>query len=538
MKKPRFRTLTYAGVGLAGLAAFLYAEEVKTEEAKVENIESKIAYDHSEIANSGQLVMSYADVVEQVLPSVASISTFAKPGQQRGPGGQRQLDEEDLEALPPMFREFFRDYMERNGPQGEEQQSPRNQRRQRQQAPVRTGLGSGFVLTEDGYIVTNNHVVDNSDELKVTVGNASREYTAKVVGKDPQSDVALIKIDAKGLIPAKIGDSSKVRVGDVVLAMGSPMGLDQSVTQGIVSAKGRSQLQILSGQGQMGGYEDFIQTDAAINPGNSGGPLVDAKGRVIGVNTAIQTRTGMFAGIGLSIPSNMAVAIALDLAGDGKVERGFLGIQMGDVDSGMAEFLGLKDDRGVTVTAVVDDSPAAKAGFQSGDVIVTVDGSEVEDYVKLRLLIGSKRSGETVKFGAKRFNEETKKPEDIELQAVLQSLDGEKVLAGMQRGPGGQNAPALKGNEFLKGVRVVSLNEQLRADYGVPEEVEGLVVTSVEEDSPAGKVGLLEGDVITKVNRKAVKTTAEAKSLRGEAGSVMLLEIFREGQTKFLPVKN
>jgi serine protease Do len=538
MKMPRYRTLTYAGIGLAGLAAILCAEEVKTDEAKkVENIESKIVYDHSEIANSGQLVMSYADVVEQVLPSVASISTFVKPGEQRAPGGRRQFDEDELDSLPPMFREFFRDYLEKNGPR-EQQPNPRSQRRQRQQSPIRSGLGSGFVLTEDGYIVTNNHVVDGSDELKVTIGNSGREYTAKVVGKDPQSDVALIKIDAKGLIPAKIGDSSKVRVGDVVLAMGSPMGLDQSVTQGIVSAKGRSQLHILSGQGQAGGYEDFIQTDAAINPGNSGGPLVDAKGRVIGVNTAIQTRTGMFAGIGLSIPSNMAVAIALDLAGKGKVERGFLGIQMGDVDPGMAEFLGLKDDRGVTVTAVVDDSPAAKAGFQSGDVIVTVDGQEVEDFVKLRLLIGSKRSGQKVKFGAKRFNEANKQPEDIELEAVLDALDNDKVLAGMRRGGGGQAEAAPKGNEFLKGVRVASLTEQLRTDYGIPENVEGLIVTSVDEDSPAGKVGLLEGDVITKVNRKAVKTTAEAKALRGDAGSVMLLEIVREGQTKFLPVKN
>lgn len=536
MKRTNYKTLALASAGLLGAAALLMAEETPKNEQqqRIAEFEAQLLTDDSAIENPGQVVMSYADVVQRILPSVVSISTYSKSGTATGPN--RQLREEDLESLPPMFRDFFRDYLEKNSP-GSENAQPKGRQRQRQnQQPVQTGLGSGFLLTSDGYILTNNHVVDNADEVKVTVGRSSRQYVAKVIGKDPSSDVALIKIDGTDLPRATLGDSSKLRVGDVVLAVGSPMGLDQSVTQGIISAMGRTQLGIIGNRSQAG-YEDFIQTDAAINPGNSGGPLVDAKGRVIGINTAIETRSGMFSGIGLAIPVNMAVAIAVDLMDDGKVDRGFLGIQMDPVDASMADFLGLDEQYGVTVTRVVEGSPADKAGFQGGDVVVSADGQVVEEPSKLRLLVSSKHAGQSVNFDVIRFNEKSKQPETIKIVAVLEKLEPDKLSASYRPGEDNKSGPA-KNSSFLKGVEVADITATLREEYSIGEEVEGILVTSVDADSPAGRVGLQEGDVITQVDHGPVSSVADARKLKSDPGTMMLIQIIRDGQTKFLPVKN
>jgi serine protease Do len=314
------------------------------------------------------------------------------------------------------------------------------------------------------------------------------------------------------------------------------MGLEQSLTHGIVSALGRSNMGII-GNTDKPGFENFIQTDAAINPGNSGGPLTDAEGRVVGMNSAIETQSGMFSGIGLAIPINMAVAVMHDLLDTGKVERGFLGIQMEPVDPNMADVLGLKDENGVTVNKVVDNSPAAKAGFEGGDVILTADGQKVEDVSKLRLLVSSHHPGAELHFGVIRFNVDSKKPEHKELVAKLASMP-DKISAAFEKPqPEKAAGPKSEATSFLKGVRVDNLNNDLRQSYNIGNDVQGVVITSVEENSPAAKVGLQEGDVITHVNRKSVSSVTEARTSKGEDGGMVQLEILRNGQTKFVVVK-
>jgi len=529
MKIKNYKTAVLAGAGMLSAAALILAEDTKV---SVADFDAKITRDVTEVRNPGQVVMSYADVVQKILPSVVSITTYSKKSGQ--PNNMPEMSEEDLEQLPPMFRDFFKDWMEKRGGNEGGATPRKNQRPRSTPKPQQSGLGSGVILTADGYIMTNNHVVESADELKVVIGGRGREYTAKVIGADPSTDIALIKIEATGLAHATMGDSSKLRVGDVVLAVGSPMGLVQSVTQGIVSALGRSQMGIIGTKGQYG-YEDFIQTDAAINPGNSGGPLVDASGRVIGINTAIETRSGMFSGIGLAIPGNMALGIVKDLLDDGKVDRGFLGIQMDPVDPSMADFLGLKSQDGVTVTRVVDGSPAEKAGFEEGDVIVSADGIKVEEPSKLRLAVSSRHAGEAVKFDVIRYDENAKKPQSLQLTATLEKLDADKLKTSATS-PRSKSAPS-KASGFLEGVRVETLNDDLRQEYNIEGDVEGLVVTSVEEDSPSAKVGLLEGDVITKVNDQSVKSLPEARANKGEGDAAVRLKIVRNGQTKFLVVR-
>jgi serine protease Do len=540
MMKSKIQTLLLATVSVMGTAALLAAEDAKPRISSGE-FDKKLARDGTEIKAATQPVVSYADVAERIMPSVVSISTFAKKQQRNNPF---LGNNDDLDDIPPQFRQFFEDWMERhggninpkgnggNGGNGER----RRQRPQRPLTPQQTGLGSGIIITEDGYILTNNHVVDGADELKVSIPGHGKSYVAKVIGTDPSTDVALIKVEATGLPRATLGDSSKLRMGDVVLAAGSPMGLEQSITHGIVSALGRSDMGII-GNAKRPGFENFIQTDAAINPGNSGGPLADAQGRVIGMNSAIETQSGMFSGIGLAIPINMALSVVHDLLDTGKVERGFLGIKMDQVDPSMSESLGLKDDRGVTVSEIVENSPAAKAGFEPGDVILTADGQKIEDISKLRLLVSSHHPGTDVRFGIVRFNVESKKPERKELVARLAALP-DSVETAFEKGGSGKTGPKSETTSFLQGVRVDNINDDLRQSYTIGPDVKGVVITNVDENSAAAKVGLQEGDVITRVNRKPVTSVTEARSNKGEDGGLVYLEILRNGQTKFVVVKN
>ena len=525
---------------MLAIATLSPAEEKKTDDAKPKlsatDFIAKITRDTNVLKNTGaENMTSYADVVDRILPSVVSINTFSKKPQGMGGfGGGGPMNEEDMDQLPPQFRQFFEDYMKRHGGQAPKNRQRQQEQPQRPQKAQPTGLGSGIILTDDGYILTNNHVVAGADELKVTLGGkSSKEYTAKVIGTDPSSDIALIKIEATGLPHATFGDSSKSRVGDVVLAVGSPMGLKGSVSKGIVSALGRTEMGVYSNKNS-GGYEDFIQTDAAINPGNSGGPLVDAMGRVIGINAVIETRTGMFSGIGLAIPINMALNNVTELLNGGKVERGFLGVKMGPVEPSMAEFLGLSDGSGVTVTDVVPDSPAAKAGFEGGDVIVTTDGEKVSEPSKLRLMVSSKHPGAEVKFSVVRFNEKTKKPDKVELSAKLEKLPDNLMAMASESGPSKADK---KAGELFKGVSVKSLTDELRQEYSIADDVEGVVVTAVDEKSTAAKAGLEEGDVISKINHKPIKTMAEARKELGTEGGPALLRVLREGRTKDLVVK-
>lgn len=510
------------------IAAIVYGDMNRLQ-VKGSEFDKKLSRDTTEIADAAHSTSSYSEVVQRILPSVVSVEIYSKKGTN---AFGLDVRPDDLDSLPPQFRDFFEEWYNRRG------SGPKDQHRHPMpEKPLRSGLGSGVIITADGYILTNNHVVNEADEIKVEIPGKGKKITAKVIGTDPQTDVALIKVEAEGLPIATLGDSTKLRVGDVVLAVGSPMGLQQSVTHGIVSGLGRSELGILgNARSAQASYENFIQTDAAINPGNSGGPLLDTQGRVMGLNAAIETRSGMFAGIGLAIPINMVVSVARDLLDGGKVQRGFLGIEMDQIDTSMADYLGLEHGAGVIVNAVVPGSPAAKAGFQEGDAIIRIDDQKVTSPSQLRLIVSAHHPGEDAKFEVVRYDNKSNRPEHHELVATLKPLPdklGEKTEKKTQ-----DAARVLRsGESFINGVVIETLDEKLRRDYNVTDSLEGVVVTSVDKDTAAATV-LEEGDVIIQVNHKPVKNTVEAIANKGDAGAILPLKINRNGRTKYIVVKN
>ncbi|MBL9143125.1 MAG: Do family serine endopeptidase [Verrucomicrobiaceae bacterium] len=487
--------------------------------------------DDSALPAGGQLQMSYASVVEKILPSVVLVTSSVPV---KTPG---------MDRVPPQMREFFRRFygLDPFGGEGEDDdQMPQPRGRggrpaPREQAPSQKGTGSGVIVTTDGYILTNNHVVEDADKIEVTVGNGdTKTYTAKVIGTDPMTDVAVLKIDAKGLPAATIGDSSKLRVGDIVLAAGNPMELSQTVTQGIVSAMGRTGMGIVH-QGQSAGIENFIQTDAAINPGNSGGPLVDAMGRVIGINTAIMTRTGMNAGIGFSIPINLALRIGEDLLDDGKVSRGFLGVgDMQAVSPEDAKSMGVGEQGGVLIGLVVEDSPAAKAGVQAGDVVIRVGGQHVDNPAALRSLVASAAPGAPVAIDLVRDGKVVK------VSANLSAMSDEELakrITDPNAPIGGDKKPAAPA-KFIKGVTAQDLTDGLRKRYEIPAEVKaGVVVVAIEPNTPAAGSGLEEGDVIVSINNKPVTNLPEARNIASKSEGVLGLRISRKGARQFIVIR-
>ncbi len=375
---------------------------------------------------------------------------------------------------------------------------------------IQKSLGSGFIISKDGYIVTNNHVVEGADDIKVKLAN-KKEYHAKVIGRDPKTDVALIKINAHNLVPLKLGDSDALKVGNWVVAIGSPFGLEQTVTAGIVSAKGR-----IIGEGP---YDDFIQTDASINPGNSGGPLLNMKGEVVGINTAI-IKSGQ--GIGFAIPSNLAKGIIAQLKKSGKVTRGWLGVAIQDITPELAEYYGLKNDSGALVAKVYKDNPAYKAGIKAGDVIIKVDGEKIQSSRDLSANIAGHGVGERVKVTLIRNGHE---------KTVYVKL-GER---------NGNEAEALSENstgfdEFGFGFQ--ELNPSLAKALGYPLETKGVVIAEIKPKSRAAETGLKKGDLLKEVNRIPIKTLKDYKRvLRNikKGGVVQLL--FRRGNASFFAVR-
>lgn len=369
------------------------------------------------------VVTSYADVIEHAQKAVVSVYS-------------KKIVRERV-VMNPLLRQFFGDI-------------PDQQREQRQE-----GLGSGVIVSPDGYILTNNHVVEGADELKVSLSN-DRELIAKVIGADPKTDIAVIKVEGENLPVVTLADSDLIRVGDIVFAVGNPLGVGQTVTMGIVSAKGRS-VGILE---EVAGYESFIQTDAAINMGNSGGALVDAKGRLIGINSAILSPSRGNIGIGFAVPVNLAATVMHSLIETGSVSRGFLGVQSQTLTPDDAESLGLpRDTQGVTVTDVTPDSAAEKAGLERGDVILSVNGKAVTALRDLRIFISQMAPGSKVKLRISRDGE------DQVVDVTLGRLDE-------------------RPNEFLEGVEVTLLTPESRSRLNIPKRLDGLLVTSVEENSP------------------------------------------------------
>lgn len=495
--------------------------------------QSKIARDTAPLPNNGQLQMSYSTVVDKILPSVVTIYSSAP------------IKTPEVDEIPPQLRPFFyRFFGAPGGGMGEEDEEepaprrrgrPQPKQQEEEEEQQQRGVGSGVIITTDGYIITNNHVIADAKKIEVAVeiDGSTKNYTAEVVGADPLTDVALIKIQATGLKTATLGDSSAIRVGDVVLAAGAPMELSRSVTQGIVSALGRSNENIVN-RGKLRGYEDFIQTDASINPGNSGGPLVDALGRVVGINTAILSRTGMNAGIGFAIPINMAINIVEDLLDDGSVQRGFLGVQIRDLDSALAERLGMKEQGGAVVMMVGSESPAEKAGIQLEDIIVAINNQKVVNSSRLRLIVSGTRPGTAVPIELLRDGKR------MTVNATLETLP-EEALAEV--GPGGSIMPR-KGatppkeatSELVSGVTVQNLTKALRERHDIPENVNGVIVTKVKPESRAAAMGLEEGDVISHVNRKPVTNAAEAHTLAEGSDKTVLLRVWRKGDTMLLMI--
>jgi serine protease Do len=429
--------------------------------------------------------LSIADVAEKVLPSVVTVSTTVV---------QRQ---------PASMFPFFG-----GGPSERQAQ----------------GIGSGVIVSSDGYILTNNHVVAEAREIKVMLAD-KREFDAIVVGTDPKSDLAVIKLKGSptGLVAAEFGDSTQLRLGDVVLAIGNPLGVGETVTMGIVSAKGRADLGITA-------YEDFIQTDAAINPGNSGGALVNSQGQLVGINTAILSRTGGYQGIGLAIPSSMAQPIMESLKKSGKVSRGFLGVGIQDVDRDLATALKLPAPNGVLLTEVRAQGPGGKAGLSRGDVVTKVDGHAVTSTGQFRNLIASSGAQKRVSLELVRDG----KPLSLAVQLAEVPDDlGEAAESG-----GAPSTPQATSGGALDGVTLSELTPELRRTLGLsPDAQKGVVVTDLEPRSAAARAGLRPGDVVLELNRVPVESLTKFKELYGKASGDVLLLVQRHGASVFLVVR-
>jgi len=440
----------------------------------------------------GSFTNGFSAIVKPALPAVVNISSSKIV---------KAPSSEQLQPFfnDPAFRQFFGDQFRR----------PRNEREQ--------SLGSGVIVSPDGYLITNNHVVDGATDIKVSLSDR-RDFKAKLIGTDPKTDIAVLKIEASGLPSLTFGDSSKVQVGDVVFAIGDPFGIGETATMGIVSATNRG----LGGAVEGDGYEDFIQTDAAINHGNSGGALVDLHGNLVGINTAILPgNDGGNQGIGFAIPINMAHGVMDQLIAHGKVIRGYLGVYIQSVTPELAKSFGLANANGALIGDVTPNSAAAKAGIQKGDVVTELNGEKIETSNELRLRISQTSPGTAVHLKLLRDG----KPRDVSL-SLDQYPEKEAPTASVE-----------KPSSALEGVEVEALTSDIAEQLNLPAGVRGVVVTSVDPSSSAAAASLRRGDVIQEVNHKPVANVREYEQAVGAGKGSVLLLVNSGGVTRYIAIE-
>ena len=424
-------------------------------------------------------------VAKAAMPAVVNIASARTVRGPAGPPGPFSAD--------PFFR-FFQ------GPEG----APRRER----------SLGSGVIVTQDGYVLTNNHVVEGAQDIRVTLGDR-RDFTAKLVGADPKTDLAVLKLPGSGFAVAAVGDSSRVEVAEVVLAIGSPFGLSQTVTMGIVSAVGRADVGIAD-------YEDFIQTDAAINPGNSGGALVNTSGALIGINTAIFTESGGYMGIGFAVPINMARQVMDQLVTRGRLTRGYLGVAVQELTASLARGLGLSAERGILVADVTPDGPAARAGLQRSDVITAIDGKPVDDVGRFRNLVAGTPPGTSLRLTILREGRERT------VQVAVGELPDRPAAAA---------AAAMRGRPDPLGLSIGDVTPELIARLGLPRGLQGAVIAEVAPGGRAAEAGLRPGDVIQEVNRRPVRSGREfAQAVEQARDRELVLLVNRAGSTAYVVI--
>lgn len=449
-----------------------------------------------------QLSDALSEVAAVATPSVVNISTTRVI---------KAREESPFDFFDdPFFRRFF----------GDQVPHPNVPRERKEQS-----LGSGVIVSDDGYIVTNNHVIEKAQEIKVLLSNR-RDYTAKLIGADPKTDIAVIKIEAKGLMALSWGDSNKLKVGELVFAIGNPFGLNQTVTMGVISAVGRANVGIAD-------YEDFIQTDAAINPGNSGGALLNTRGELVGINTAIVSRTGGYQGIGFAVPSGMAKQVMESLIKFKKVVRGWLGVSIQEVTSDLAEEFGVKELKGALVSGVMKKSPAEKAGIRQGDVILKYNGKDVDDTGHLRNMVSQTPVGTKVRIKLLRQKNE------FEVEAEIAELP--KKLAERSTGEeqGDEQEDGGDGGGALSGLTARELTPELAARFGLGEKEAGVVVVRIDRGSRAYEAGIRQGDIILQVNQRDVTTLEEYKkaAAKVKANDRALMLIRRKGEDLFVTIK-
>lgn len=464
-------------IGLVISSQFNYQADANAQSSKIS--EQSVDF----LTKTGRAM---AEIAGAVKPAIVNISTTRTV---KFSGGMDPFFDD------PFFRRFFGDKFRRH-----------KQPKERKSA----GLGSGVIVSSDGYIITNYHVVKDADEIRVLLSDKS-EYIGKVVGSDPKTEISVVKIEATGLTTIEWGDSDKLLVGEIVLAVGNPYGLNQTVTMGIVSALGRANVGIAD-------YEDFIQTDAAINPGNSGGALVNARGELVGINTAIYSTTGGYQGIGFAIPSNMVKSIMDSLIKKGKVIRGWLGVSIQKLTPDLARQFNLKEIKGALVGDVVENSPAEKAGLKRGDIIIEYDSKKIDEPFVLRNMVANTTPGEEHQVKVLRDNKA------ITIKVTI----GELPVHMLQASAGEyQNA--------MKGIGVQDITLEIAKKLRIPAKIKGVLINNIDDDSPAAGI-LTQGDVIQEINKKKIRGVKDYQKIvsKIEKDENVLLLIYRKGSSLFI----